>query len=380
MTETNERPFADLPAALVQEVLDRTQSVSSELLGSFDTLRNEKQQWLTQLSQANLLRHESDLEYVPIPTSCGTDGSYAVERLLATDLVAAAAVAVEGVTPPSENRFWPEPRHQVWIETEGHCDATGSIARAVAIGMELCLAVQAPHEVIFLDGSLTTPTIFFNQGVNRAIAHPELKISHYLFERLPEFLSAYRTILRAQRTDKAWIAIPKYTTRREIGKRLQWANTIDDRAALTYILQPGSFTRAMPLEKPEQPWHIALPAKLQASSSLVDEIERLLDEIHILYYRPYPWLPAIRVEMGRAVAETTGRLALSIHAIKHQCGAAAMMEPYPLYMADRMVKSLARAIPTFRQITSQRMAEAYQGDISDIFLGLHGYRTESGRG
>jgi hypothetical protein len=44
-----------------------------------------------------------------------------------------------------------------------------------------------------------------------------------------------------------------------------------------------------------------------------------------------------------------------------------------------MVKHLARAIPTFRQMTSQHIAEVYDGSIDDVFLGLHGYRTESGR-
>lgn len=83
--------------------------------------------------------------------------------------------------------------------------------------------------------------------------------------------------------------------------------------------------------------------------------------------------------MAVAAAETPGRLASAIQAVKHQCGTASMMEPYPLYMADRMVKSLAAAIPTFRQITSQHMAETYQGDIGDVFMGLHGYRTEAGR-
>jgi hypothetical protein len=47
-------------------------------------------------------------------------------------------------------------------------------------------------------------------------------------------------------------------------------------------------------------------------------------------------------------------------------------------MADRMVKHLPKAIPTFRQVTSQHIAETYQGSISEVFLGLHGYRTESG--
>jgi len=54
------------------------------------------------------------------------------------------------------------------------------------------------------------------------------------------------------------------------------------------------------------------------------------------------------------------------------------MEPYPLYMADRMVKHLAKSVPAFRQIASQRLAENYQGDIGEIFISLHGYRTESG--
>ncbi len=90
---------------------------------------------------------------MPIPTTCGIDGFYAVERLLASDLVAASAVAVEGLTPPSEARHWPEPRHLVWVEIEAHEAETGTILRAMMIGMELGLAAQAPHEVVFLDGS-----------------------------------------------------------------------------------------------------------------------------------------------------------------------------------------------------------------------------------
>jgi hypothetical protein len=153
---------------------------------------------------------------------------------------------------------------------------------------------------------------------------------------------------------------------------------------LTSILQPGELTRPVALESPKQPWHLNTAlvknsGEADEVAATVNDITQRLSEIRVVYYRPYPWLPALRLEMSRAVAETPARLASVVHAIKHQCGAAAMMEPYPLYMADRMVKSLTAAIPTFRQVTSQRMAETYQGDIVDVFLGLHGYRTESGR-
>jgi hypothetical protein len=56
-----------------------------------------------------------------------------------------------------------------------------------------------------------------------------------------------------------------------------------------------------------------------------------------------------------------------------------MLEPYPIYLADRTVKALARAIPAFRQVTTQHISEKYDGDIGEVFFAMHGYRSESGR-
>jgi len=67
-----------------------------------------------------------------------------------------------------------------------------------------------------------------------------------------------------------------------------------------------------------------------------------------------------------------------LHGVKHQCGTAAILEPFPLYMADRMVKSLARAVPAFRQATTQRIAETYTGSLDEVFYGMHGFRTDAG--
>ena len=53
------------------------------------------------------------------------------------------------------------------------------------------------------------------------------------------------------------------------------------------------------------------------------------------------------------------------------------MEPYPLYMADRMVKHLGTAVPVIRRATTQEMASKTTDDVGDIFLAMHGYRTES---
>ncbi|MFC1466792.1 MAG: DNA double-strand break repair nuclease NurA [Candidatus Brachytrichaceae bacterium NZ_4S206] len=381
MESVEQRPFGELPAALVDEVLKRTEDLGQKLLNDFEQVRAHRQEWRESLERAGLLRRDAELPYMPIPTTCGVDGSYAIERLLASDLVAAAAVAVEGLTPPSETRHWPEPRHLVWVETEAHKAETGTILRALMIGMELELAAQAPHEVVFLDGSLTTPLIYFNQALNKSRDASHLTTDH-LLTQTTLFLKAYLTILASTRSDRCWLAIPKYTTRREIGQMMGWPDTYDDRGLLSFLLEPGEFTSPGPLQQPTEPWHLNLaplePATKETAGRVAEKIISSLGEIQVVYYRPYPWLPALRVEMSRAVAENQARLATALHGIRHQCGAPAVMEPHPLYMADRMVKHLPKAIPTFRQVTSQHIAETYQGSISEIFLGLHGYRTESG--
>lgn len=382
MNESAERPFGELPAALVDEVLKRTEDLSQKLLKNYEQVRAHRQEWRESLERAGLLRRDAELPYMPIPTTCGVDGSYAIERLLASDLVAAAAVAVEGLTPPSETRHWPEPRHLVWVETEAHEAETGTILRALMIGMELELAAQAPHEVVFLDGSLTTPLIYFNQALNRSREASHLHTTDHLLTHATLFLEAYLTILASTRSDRCWLAIPKYTTRREIGQGMGWHDMYDDRGLLSFLLEPGEYTSPRSLQQPAEPWHLNL-APLDSTAKepadrIAEKIITALGEIQVVYYRPYPWLPALRVEMSRAVAENQARLATALHGIRHQCGAPAVMEPYPLYMADRMVKHLPKAIPTFRQVTSQHIAETYQGSIGEVFLGLHGYRTESG--
>lgn len=382
MIEAAERPFGELPAALVDEVLKRTEALGQKLLDDFQQARAHHQEWRESLRRKRMLRRDAELPYMPIPTTCGVDGSYAIERLLTSDLVAAAAIAVEGLTPPSETRYWPEPRHLSWVETEVHEVETGTILRALMIGMELELASKAPHEVVFLDGSITTPLIYFNQALNKSQDTLHLHTTVRFLDQLTSFLETYLTILSSTRSDRCWLAIPKYTTRREIGQEMGWTNTPDDRGLLSFLLEPGEYTSPRPLQQPSEPWHLNLaplePTVRETASRIAEKIILSLSEIQVVYYRPHPWLPALRLEMSRMVAENQARLATVLHGVRHQCGAPAVMEPYPLYMADRMVKHLSKAIPTFRQVASQYIAESYQGDIGDVFLGLHGYRTESG--
>lgn len=143
--ETDKTLFADLPAALVEEILGEASAAGANMLETFKDFKKNREKQRGELLDKGLVIHESDLGYPPLPTTCGVDGSYAIERLLTADFVAAAAVAVEGLTPPSEKRYWEQPNHSVFVSTETHHSDTATVLRAVMLGRELLMAVKAPH-------------------------------------------------------------------------------------------------------------------------------------------------------------------------------------------------------------------------------------------
>jgi hypothetical protein len=107
------------------------------------------------------------------------------------------------------------------------------------LGRELLLAVQAPHDLVMLDMTLTLPIIYFNQALNVAPMIPSLKCAREFLTHFREYLDAYRAILWSARSDKHFISLPKYSTRCEVGRLAAWPSEHDDRGLLTLLLQPG---------------------------------------------------------------------------------------------------------------------------------------------
>jgi hypothetical protein len=375
----DETPFAELPAALVEEVLDQTSRAGSVLLDTFQRVKSARATFREALARRHMVISEASLGYPPLPTTCGADGSYAIERLLTVDLAAAAAVAVEGLTPPSEKRHWEHPHHLTFVMPEVHHAETATVLRAVMLGKELLLAGGAPHDLVMLDMTLTLPIIYFNQALSKAPDVPSLQCAQEFLAQCCDYLTSYLTILRSQRSDKNFVGLPKYSTRREVGKAVDWPGEHDDRGLLTLLLQPGELTKPIPLEQPEYDWHLNTGPLDANGKELANDIIAELQRIHVFYYKPHDWLPALRVEVSLDIASNKHRLASVVQGLKHQCATAAMLEPYPLYLADRTVKALARSIPAFRQVTTQRISEKYDGDIGEVFFAMHGYRSEAGR-
>jgi hypothetical protein len=375
------RIFVDLPAALVEELLGRTPELSRSVIEQLTSQRTERERWRDVLARERLLGTLADLPAAPTPTTCGVDGSVAVERLLAHDLLVAGALAIEGLTPPSEKRFWPEPRHLLWVELVPHDDANDALARALMAASEVELAARAPHDVVFLDGSLTTPLIAFDQAL-RALATRELPspAARVFLEALPERLDDLARVLCSADPPRCWVGVPKYTARRDLAIRLGLNQQFDDRALLTILLAPGEFTWPIPVTTGRRPHAFGLDLlpdalRLRTSSS-IERMLRAVDRLRVVYVRSHPWLPALRLELHESVAVDSSRLASVLQAVHDQSASGKLREPFPLCLADRMVRSLRRATRALRHAVREAAARGYPV-LDDVFLALECYRSES---
>ncbi|MGC9001200.1 DNA double-strand break repair nuclease NurA [Caldisericum sp.] len=398
MENLGQTPFVELPEALVEEMLSKSEEIADILYDSFqkiqkiraeirDKLLENKENKYKYILKLEELELDSSTGQIKIPTTSGVDGAYAIERRLSVDIVACAAVAIEGLTPPSEERHWPRPYHKVFIHPEKHDPDTGMVIRGLMIEMELELAAKAPHDIVFLDGSLTTPLIYINQAINKIIEWEnegnQTKVGEQVKKGFKQFLENYKIILKS--TNKSWVGIPKYTTKRELGKMYNWPDEYDDRAILTIILSPGEFTKPIKIEKPKQPWHLKVPFDNQEIKQLRDEVISAIDDIYIIYYRPWDWTPAFRIEVPSSIANDNSRMKALLLGIKHQCANSGIMEPYPLYLADRMVKHIGKGVSASLHINIKKMTELqlqmvelHQGSVDGIFFSMHSYRTENG--
>jgi hypothetical protein len=380
---TTNFPFLDIPASLVEEMLSKTTQISNNLISSFDIIKKKRHYFRSQLDRSEILGKDTEIKSPTVLTTCGIDGAFAIERLLGTDLIAIATVGVEGLMSTHQKGKWGSPNHNVFINPERHDPENMIAARGLMIEMEINLAASAPYDLIFLDGSLTTGLIHMYKAID-FIEKRKSITANQIRDNYKNFLTSYHKILKSTDNKRQWIGIPKYTSRNDIGNLFEWPTDYDDRAILTLILNEGEYTIPKPFALQEN-WHKKLPTIDNDKHN--DELENLMTGVineikglHVIYYKPYKWSPAIRIEIPSSVANDNNRLYALLQAIKNQCSIPSIMEPYPLYLADRMVKHIAPAIPAYKQILIRNMTEFEKNDesISDIIFIMHSYRTESG--
>lgn len=375
MYEVDSPSFLEIPASLVEQMLMKTNEIGDILQSSIHDINCKKEKFRLQLEQVGLLDNDINFRNIRRLISGGVDGAYAVDRLLGTDLLFAAAVGVEGINELENVKKIPA-NHDVYVNPEKHNPENMIAARAIMVEMEIKLAANAQYDIVYLDGSLTTALIHMYKAIN-FIEHLNTKSSDRIKEDFKEFLISYKKILDVEDHEKFYLGIPKYTSRNDIGKNLHWPENYDDRAILTLILDPGEFTRPK-LFTSEEGWHVRLPYEDEELDTLMQQVVSGIKNLCVVYYKPHAWCPALRIEMPAAIARDETKLNTILYNVKSQCQTPSIMEPFPLYMADRIAKHMAPAIPAYKQIIMKQMTQISDNNEKDIFFLMHSYRTDGG--
>jgi len=375
MYEVDSPSFLEIPASLVEQMLMKTNEIGDILQSSIHDINCKKEKFRLQLEQVGLLDNDINFRNIKRLISGGVDGAYAVDRLLGTDLLFAAAVGVDGINELENGKMIPA-SHDVYVNPEKHNPENMIAARAIMVEMEIKLAANAQYDIVYLDGSLTTALIHMYKAIN-FIENLNTKSSDRIKEDFKEFLISYKKILDVEDHEKFYLGIPKYTSRNDIGKNLHWPENYDDRAILTLILDPGEFTRPK-LFTSEEGWHVRLPYEDEELDTLMQQVVSGIKNLCVVYYKPHAWCPALRIEMPAAIARDETKLNTILYNVKSQCQTPSIMEPFPLYMADRIAKHMAPAIPAYKQIIMKQMTQISDNNEKDIFFLMHSYRTDGG--
>lgn len=369
--------FADLPDALVQDLLAKALPVAEGVNRNLQALREAKASMRAEAERRGWIRRKADLDVPREPSVVGIDGSYQVHRLTAVDLCAAASVAVEG-TSKEAKRHWEKPYHRMWVESLEHSKNVTNTLRGLMISMELDLATKAPHDLVLLDGSFIVLLIYLNQGLTSVGDAPQLLRDE--FQRIwhnEGVLDRFVSLLSSDRT----VAVPKYSGRNELAELLT-INKLpetDGKTLATLILSPGEYTTPEPIYHfggEDEEYH--LPRK-SCSVQTQNLINQHLADMRVIFFRPFGWAPAMRLELTKPIASSSTRLSMVLRGIESQFFSPAVIEPYPLFLADRMVKSLGAGIAVIEQTVAQHVVGA-SVDVETSLLCLQNYRTEGGRG
>lgn len=370
--------FADLPDALVRDLLAKALPVAESVATNITRLREARDELAREARSSNLIMRKADLDVPREPSVVGIDGSYQIHRLTALDLCACAAVAVEG-TSKEAARHWPEPYHEMWADGVAHKIDTVGVLRGMMVSMETRLAAQAPHDLVLMDGSFSSLIIYLNQGLTKLTDCAEGLRNGFEALWNSGTLTRLKELLKSNRT----IAMPKFTSRNELIRdgALHPPVTVDGKTLATLILQPGEYTRPIQIHSDSEPASMQVDhlPKTYCSDSDMDEIFSALKGLRVIYFRPYGWLPALRMELPQAVADSPNRLSIALEGVMRQFFSPAVIEPYPLFLADRMVKSLGAGVGVIEQTVSQHVA-GVTPDVENTMLFLQNYRTEGGRG
>ncbi len=360
--------FGDLPDALINELLTRSEEVTNRARESVDARIDERGDLRSRALRLGLISTIEDLEDMPFKSVAAVDGSPALVRLAAFELAGAAALAVDGLGGGTAENNLP-------YDFDIHITDPIDHAREIAYGLMFCMEYETARKIdrdlVMLDGAFFTGMVAIALAL-RSAAELRDELSEAFKRRWTE--STMELVPKILSSDKI-IAIPKRSSANEFVRTGLFGEREVDfngRSTASLILEAGEY--AGPFELETHRFHWDFPDFYR---DYIIKLQSKFHDIKVVYYKPHDWSHAFRIELHPEIADDRIRLHQTLEIMRRQTVNPAMLEPYPLYVADRFAKSLQKGVAALldsvrTQVTAnsdepniaQDMMNAYRSDPS----------------
>ncbi|MCQ3945052.1 MAG: hypothetical protein DPW11_04755 [bacterium] len=153
-------------------------------------------------------------------------------------------------------------------------------------------------------------------------------------------------------------------------------NSIADRALFTVILQPDEYTKPNLLANGTTgrvgiATYRSEDVPLMWSNEDRNFIETFYsEEIYVVYYRPFEWGPAYRLEMPTLLTKKIDHI---LAGFKKALISPDIIEPYPQFLVDKLCKQMPIALQAVMEGTTNALRQEFEPDLLRKFFGA--YRT-----
>ena len=361
--------FGDLPDALINELLTRADAVGDKARSHVYSQVRIRDSLRKRALKLGLVKQLPDQSVASPASVVAVDGSLVSKRFASLDLNAAAALAVDGVGSTLSRK---DLRHEV----EVHVTRPSPYGREITYGLMFCMEYEiasvesAIVDVVMLDGAFSTGSIAISKALTASQNRVD-DLTEDLFDRWTN--QTARTIAKLMTSDRV-IAVPKRSSANEFTFQTRLfenreINT-NGRSTASLILDANEYCGPFSFDtRRPQTW----PSDM--FPGFRDQVSALFEEIVVVYFKPFSWSHAFRVEMPPSVGRNERTLHSVLDVVKRQCSNPAMFEPYPLYVADRFAKSLTKGVGAlFDAVRSDLIAESEFPEIAHAML--NAYRTD----
>ena len=391
----SETKLYELPEALISKVLQSSKKQVEKLNHLYKNQLEPLKESMKRLREETyLIQSLNEGDHTDAVSA--VDGGRIINKSKGMNALLAVAVGVEGFNCKA-GKDWKK-QYDSWIKVIPHNENSYRLCQGIMSVMELNVILDSPHDIKIMDGTHLTPLLSIDKLLNISKEKQSKEYTLGLNEFFKE--SNLSDIIGQFLTDKTIIAMPKYSSSRDIIESDHWKRknyfpkdiTIDDKFFFSWHLREGEYTKPLSIGQSEtgrkkwnnlditcnmdefKKWNKGLKEKLQLIKTQMSDPSSKEAQLYFTYYKPYKDPFAYRIECKKDLVANPKEFENLLRSIKGQLCLPHIQEPYPQYLADKMVKSGSRVLRALQDAI--QLSKELDENLKNHFI-FESYRSDS---